>query len=70
MNEYIYDRLWQFTKERKNCATETPREHRVIAILRQFQQNAAKDGITLPLETAMDVEEACQCIQAALTYAF
>ena len=70
MNEYTYDRLWNFTKEHANCKTELPRESKVIAILRAFQQDAAKRNEQLPLDTAMEVEEACQCINAALLYAF
>lgn len=70
MTEYLYDSLWNFTKEHKNMTLSNPRESKVVAILRLFQQESTQNNLYISLDTAMEVEEACQCIRAALAYSF
>ena len=67
MTEQNYNLLWEFTKEHKNVRSDNPHEAQAITILNLYQDEAA---LPLKLNSAADVEEACQCIRMALMYAF
>lgn len=67
MTEKIYDALWEFTKLHKDDVSVNPNESKILAILTLYQDSAE---VPLSLKTAIDIEEACQCIRMALKYAF
>lgn len=67
MTERNYNLLWEFAKEHKEVHSSNPQDAQVVTILNLYQENAP---IPLPLHSAADVEEACQCIRMALLYAF
>ncbi len=66
MTEFNYDRLWEFTKQHKEHRGDNPHEPRAVAIFKLFQQ---LESPPLDIQSAEDMEEACQCIRMALMYA-
>lgn len=67
MTEQNYNLLWEFTKLHKDVRSQNPNEAQAITILNMYQDEAS---MPLRLNSAADVEEACQCIRMALLYAF
>lgn len=67
MTEQNYNLLWEFTKAHKDVHSTNPHEAQAVTILNLYQDEAA---MPLRLNSAADVEEACQCIRMALMYAF
>jgi hypothetical protein len=65
MTESNYDRLWEFTKQHKDYRGENPHEPQAVAIFKLFQQIEPP----IVIQSAEDMEEACQCIRMALMYA-